>query len=160
MSAHHDFIVVARRRLVAATCVNHRDAAAIVFFHITIRKPELPQQFDATDFEPDKIIRMINNTHLVGFCVPHPHASLTDHGMMVSAFTHSPPQRGLRFSRNDEMPSRKSLVARIAAFSVTAHRICSSSSTRAWLLSRRLVYVSDVGLFSISCDANSRARSI
>src|ERR1700680_538878 len=160
MRAYNNFIVVARRSLIAATGIDDGDAATIFCLHVAIRKPELPQQFYSADFEPHEVIGMIDHAHLVSLSVAHPQASLTDDRMIVCASGHSPLHRGLRFSRNDEMPSRKSAVARIAAFSRTADCICASSSTRACLLSRRLVHTSDAGLFSNSCNANSRARSL
>src|SRR5579872_6629290 len=78
MSAHDDLIVIACRSLVAATRVDHGDAAAVVLLHVAVRKTELPQQFYPPDFEPDKVIRMIDHTHLVGLGVAHPQTSLAD----------------------------------------------------------------------------------
>src|SRR3984893_19500023 len=160
MSAHDDFIVITRRSLVAAARIDHGDAAAIFCLHVAVGKTELPQQFHSADFKPNEVIGLIDNPHLVGFRVAHPNTSLSDHRVMVLASTHSPFHTGLRFSRNDEMPSRKSAVARISAFSSTADCICASSSTRAWLLRRRLVETSDAGLFSMSSNANFRACCI
>ncbi len=52
---------------------------------------------------------------------------------------HRPVQLGFRFSRNELIPSRKSAVARIPAFSRMAASTCTSSCARACSASRRLV---------------------
>ncbi len=77
---------------------------------------------------------------------------------MVQA-VHFPVHRGLRFSRNELTPSRKSAVVRMRAFSSTAAAICRSSSSEEICFSRRLVASNEAGLFCNRLAANSRARS-
>src|SRR4029077_4518908 len=166
--ANDDLVIVQRGSLVAATGVDYRDEAVVLLLHIFVRKPKLPEEFHTTDFEPDEMVRMIDDAHLVGFGVTHANARFIDCGERIDgghvefAWSGHPCELhlGLRFSRNDEMPSRKSAVERMAAFSRTAASIWVSSSARAAALSRRLVYSRDAGLFSISCAASSRARVI
>src|SRR5580658_7212483 len=120
MGANDNLIVIASRSLVTAAGIDDSDAAAIVLLHFTIGEAQLPQQFHPANFKPHKVVGMIDHAHLVRLCISHPHAGLTDRRTVVRSFAHSPLQRGLRFSRNEETPSRKSGVARIAAFSRTA----------------------------------------
>src|SRR5438552_15669038 len=121
MRAHDDLIVVANGCLVAATRVHDRNKATVILLHLAIRKSEVPQQFDPPDLEPDEMVRMIDDPHLVSFGIAHaqPH--------LAPAIAHLPLQRGFRFSRNEVTPSRKSAVWRIWAFSCTACSICISS---------------------------------
>src|SRR5947208_408394 len=111
MRAHDDFVVISRRSLVAAASIHDRNKASIVLFHVAIGKAQLPQKFDSSHFEPNEIIRVIYNAHLIGFSIADSQA----HFARVPA--HLPLQRGLRFSRNEFMPSRKSAVCRMPAFS-------------------------------------------
>src|SRR5436309_294663 len=111
MRTHDDFVVISCRSLVAAASIHHCNEASIVLFHVAIGETELPQQFDSSHLEPHEIIRVIYNAHLIGFSIADSQA----HFAPVPA--HLPPQRGLRFSRNEFMPSRKSAVCRIPAFS-------------------------------------------
>src|ERR1039458_894463 len=169
-SSYDHFIVVTCRRLVAAARVHHRDAASIIGLHVAIREPQLAQKFHPAHFKPHKMIGVVYDSHLVRFRVSHPHPGLRNCVTVIVPVAHFPlrplsaiyvsPQRGLRFSRNAEIPSRKSSVVRMAAFSRTAALICSSSSACAYRLRSRLVARSDVGLFSISCPASSFARSM
>src|ERR1700677_4414642 len=105
MSSDNNFVVISGWSLIAAAGINHGDAVAIFLLHVAIGKTELPQQFDPADFEPHKVIGVINHAHLVRLRVSHPHAGLTHHWMMVRSSAHSALQRGFRFSRNEEMPS-------------------------------------------------------
>src|SRR5579884_3184360 len=104
MRAHDDFVIVTRRSFVTASRINYGDKATVVSLHFAIRKPESPHQLHAADFKPDKIVRVIDHTHLVGLRIAHtkPH--------LVRVPAHLPLQRGLRFSRNEVTPSRKSSV--------------------------------------------------
>src|SRR5882672_4946612 len=164
MRAHQDFVIIEHGGLVAATRVNNGDEAIVFALHFLVGEAELAQQFDAANLEPDEMIRVIDDAHLVSLGVADADAGFIDRvgrigGRGRRLLAHRPVHFGLRFSRNDVTPSRKSAVARIAAFSRTAASICELISTRAWSLRRRLVYVSEAGLFSISCVASSRARS-
>src|ERR1700745_3334088 len=100
------------------------------------------------------MVRVIDDAHLVRLGVAHAQPGFIEFIMMVR--THFPVHTGLRFSRNDMIPSRKSAVVRIAAFSRTAASIWASSSARACAVSNCLVARNEAGLFSISKAANSR----
>src|SRR5271165_4861838 len=71
-----------------------------------------------------------------------------------------PVQHGLRFSRNELTPSRKSAVVRMRAFSSVAAAICRSSSAAEYRLRRRLVASSEAGLFCKRLAANWRVRGM
>src|SRR5579864_9137992 len=156
--AYNDFLIVINRRTVPALDLDHRDEKSVFALHVAIRKSHLPHQFHTAHFEPDEVVRVIHDTHLIGFRVTHTQPRFVRGGVMVG--THFPVHIGLRFSRNDVIPSRKSAVRRIAAFSRTADSICASRSMRAWSVITCFVARSEDALFSISNAANSRARAI
>src|SRR5437588_2541318 len=76
MRANDDLVIIPGRCFVPAARIHHGDVAAVFAFHLAIREPELPQQFYASNFKPDEIIRVIHHAHLVGFRVTHPHPAL------------------------------------------------------------------------------------
>jgi hypothetical protein len=118
---HQNLFVIARRGAVAAFGLGHGDEASILALHVTIGKAQLPQQFDASHLEPDEMVGVINHSHLIGLGVTHAQPGFIDRLWVIRV--HFPVHTGLRFSRNDTMPSRKSAVVRIAAFSRTAASI-------------------------------------
>src|SRR6266496_1339120 len=119
MGTHDDLFVIACRGPIAAAGIRHGDETAVVLFHIAIGKTKLAQHLDAPDFEPHKMIGVIDHAHLVRFRITHAYASFAN-----LARAHFPLHLGLRFSRKDEMPSRKSSVVRIPALSWIASAIC------------------------------------
>src|SRR5581483_3237728 len=104
--------------------------APVFTFHILVREAQLPQQFHPAHLEPDEVIRVIYHTHLVGLRVTHPETRLV-HLPLAVPIAHCPLQRGLRFSRNAAIPSRKSGVERMAAFSRSAVSRCLLSCSLA-----------------------------
>src|ERR1700732_2292104 len=120
MGLHDNFIVIAGWSFVAAARVDHRNKQTVAAFHIAIRKSKLPHQFHTPDFKPDEVVGMIDHSHLIGLGIAHPYSRLADHWVMIFRRPHVPLQRGLRFSRKDETPSRKSAVVRMRALSSTA----------------------------------------
>src|SRR5882672_6724491 len=78
-------------------------------------------------------------------------------GLLVD---HFPVHLGLRFSRNDVMPSRKSAVVRLCAFCAMESANWRSRSCAMKLLIRALVARMDAGLFPCSDAASSRARGM
>src|SRR5258706_13904343 len=76
-------------------------------------------------------------------------------GLLVD---HFPVHLGLRFSRNDVMPSRKSAVVRPCAFCAMESANWRSRSRALTLLVRALVAPKDAGLFSGTAAARPRAR--
>src|SRR5579864_9243395 len=164
--ADKHLIVVTGRRFVAAASVHDRDAAAIILFHFTIRKTQLSQKFHPSHFKPDKVIRVIDHAHLIGLGVAYAYLDLAhatrkriQGGCILSMWAHRPLQRGLRFSRNELIPSRKSAVWRMAAFSSMDCSIWRSRASAMKPLMSFFVSRTEEGLFSIICDASSRARS-
>src|SRR6266536_2062699 len=141
---HDNLVIIVHRSLVAAAGIDDGDEAVVLGFHLFIGEAKLAQQFDASYFEPDKVVRVIDHTHLIGFGVSDANAGFVYRraGLgrgQCNVLAHWPVHFGLRFSRNDVMPSRKSAVARMPAFSWMAASICESSSARAWSVSRRFV---------------------
>src|SRR5579863_3654241 len=128
LRANDDFFVVVHRSAVAALYFGDCDEPALVTFHVAVGETHLAHEFHASNFKPDQMVRMVDHSHLVGFGVAHAQPCFIP-CMMVRA--HLPVHTGLRFSRNDEIPSRKSAVPRMAAFSFTAASILASSSARA-----------------------------
>src|SRR5579872_5239198 len=119
---------------------------------------------------------MVNDAHLVGFSIAHAQPGFAYRlrgrthfrllifcsciGLIIlrSSFCvrHFPVQTGFRFSRKDEMPSRKSEVVRMRALSSMAAEICSSSWVAMKLLMSFFVARTEEGLFSLIWPANSR----
>src|SRR3954469_23796541 len=153
--ADDDLVVVHGGEFVTAADLDDRQVD-VVLFHLAIRVAHGAQQLDTADLEPDDVVRVIYHAHLVGLRVSDTHTRVV-RGDDVG---HRPLHSGLRFSRNDDTPSRKSSVARIFAFSLTANWICSSSSDCANALSRRLVARNDAGEFSTSEAAKSCTRGM
>src|ERR1700688_1202983 len=135
---HNDLVIIMYRGLVAALRIDDRDEAIVFALHIFIAEAKLPHQFNPSNFEPDEVIGMVDDAHLVGFGIAHADASFihrlralpVDRHRGVEA-AHRPVHLGLRFSRNDSIPSRKSALSRMPAFSRMAASICTSSSARA-----------------------------
>src|SRR5690242_14036866 len=100
------------------------------------------------------MVRVIDHAHLIGLGVADTQADLR------YVLAHLPLHCGLRFSRNEVTPSRKSAVCRMAALSRTPCSIWESSCERMKPLINFLVSRTELGLFSIICAASSRARSI
>jgi hypothetical protein len=69
--AHNDFIVIPRRGLVSATRVNNRNKTLVLPFHLAIRESQLSQEFHTPDLEPDEMVGMIDDSHLVSFGIAH-----------------------------------------------------------------------------------------
>src|SRR5437588_2306187 len=132
MSTHDDLIVIPHRSPITAACIHHRDVALLDALHIAIGKSQLPQQFYPPNFKPHEVVGMIDHTHLVGLRITDAQPRLIHRGMIVGAGRlHCELQRGLRFSRKEVIPSRKSAVPRMPAFFCTAASIWASSSARA-----------------------------
>src|SRR3954454_8480039 len=114
MRADFYLFVISGRSLVAATRINHGDETSIFLFHLPVGEPELPHKFDSPDLKPDEVIGMINDSHLVGFRIANANTGFRYRAMLgTRGSAHHKLQRGLRFSRNEVIPSRKSVVVRI-----------------------------------------------
>ena len=57
----------------------------MVPLHVAIGKSQLAHKVDASDFEPDEVIGVVDHTHLVGFRVAHTQAALRDNRLRVRA---------------------------------------------------------------------------
>src|SRR5437899_5529313 len=156
--AHNNLVIIVYGSLVTAAGIDYGNEAVVFALHIFIAESELAEKFHASHFEPDEMIGVIDDPHLVGFGITDADASFIHrHRCMPPA--HRPVHFGLRFSKNASMPSRKSALSRMPAFSRMAASIWVSSSTRACSFSRRLVLERESGLFSANWAASSRARS-
>src|SRR5713101_1657538 len=154
--AHDNLVIIVYGSLVAALGIDDGDEAVVLALHVFIAEAKLAKEFDTAHFKPDEMIGMIDDAHLVGFGIADADASFIHRCI---ALTHRPVHFGLRFSRKEVIPSRKSALSRVPAFSRMAASICESSSARACSVSRRLVLERESGLFSANCAASSRARS-
>src|SRR5208282_297102 len=129
--AHDDLVIIVHGSLVAALGIDHGDKAIVFKLHFFVAEAELAQEFDASHFKPDEMIGVIDDAHLVGFSIADADSSLVRCRFLTYEPAHRPVHFGLRFSRNDSMPSRKSALWRMPAFSRMAASICASSSARA-----------------------------
>src|SRR5208337_1390820 len=133
--AHNDFVIIMHGSLVAALGIDYGDEAAVFTLHIFVAEAELAQEFYPSHLKPDEVIGVIDDAHLVGLGIADADASfihgrcrLLGHidGHRCMRPVHRPVHFGLRISRNDSIPSRKSALSRMAAFSRTAASICKS----------------------------------
>ena len=69
---HLDLIVVARRLAVLAVRLDDRQREP-VGFHLAIGPARVAEQVGAADLEPDEVVRVVDDAHLVGFGVAHAH---------------------------------------------------------------------------------------
>ena len=65
-------VVVPRRPAILAVRLDHRQRHARVF-HLAIAPAERPQQVGARHLEPDEVVRVVDDAHLVGFGVADAH---------------------------------------------------------------------------------------
>src|SRR5436190_3291350 len=66
-----EFVVIQRRTAVGAGRFNDGQRQAVAF-HLTVAPATLAQEIGPSDLEPDQIVRVINDAHLVGFGIAHP----------------------------------------------------------------------------------------
>src|ERR1700677_1026749 len=166
---HRQLIVIPRRRAIPYMHIHNRDAATLAL-HLLVVEPHAANQLHSADLEPDEVVRVIHHAHLIGLSVSHPHPrltrplihlsfahpdSLSDSRRCLSYLSHT----GLRFSRNDATPSRKSCVDLASAFAASAAAIAASSNALFCPASNRFVAANDCGLFAINVAANSRVRA-
>jgi len=64
-----NLVVIAGRGAIAAGDFDHRENAAVLLFQLAVREAEGAEQFDAADFEPDEVVGIVDDAHLVGLCV-------------------------------------------------------------------------------------------
>src|SRR6185437_8045112 len=152
-STNAQHVVELRRMLVRATRFRHHHETVILDFHFLVAESQLPHQFHARHLEPHEEIRVVDHSHLVGFGVAHANSRFARDG-------HWPRHSGLRFSKKDDKPSRKSTVRRISALSRIATARSRSISFSFERKIMRFVSRKLVGLEAISDCASSRADSI
>ena len=61
--------VVTGGMVVAAVDVGNDDVSVVLEFHLFVVEAEGAHEFDATDFEPDEEVGVVDNAHLIGFGV-------------------------------------------------------------------------------------------
>jgi hypothetical protein len=64
------------RSLIAAIAFGHNQKGMIVLFHFPIRDPTGTAKLGATDLEPDQVVGVVNDTHLIRFRISHPYERL------------------------------------------------------------------------------------
>jgi len=79
-------IVVPCGRFVAYVYIDDRDSAAFLDFHPAIVEAMLPHQFDSANFEPDEVVRVVDDAHLVRFGVANADAGLPRQRRLRAAF--------------------------------------------------------------------------
>jgi len=62
-------VVVAGGMVIAAMGVGDDDEGVVVEFHAFVVEAEGAHEFDAADFEPDEVVGMVDDAHLIGFGV-------------------------------------------------------------------------------------------
>src|SRR6202795_391071 len=136
--AHNNLVIIVYGSLVAAAGIDYGNEAVVFALHVFIAEAELAKEFHASHFKPDEMIGVIDDAHLICFGIADANASLIyDRGIFsIDRYrsvtpAHRPVHFGLRFSRNASIPSRKSALSRMPAFSRMAASICASSSARA-----------------------------
>jgi hypothetical protein len=71
VGSNYQLIVVISRRLVTAVGFGDNQKGIVTFFHIAVREPAGTAIVCPADFEPDKIVGIIDNAHLVRLGVAH-----------------------------------------------------------------------------------------
>ena len=86
--ANAEDFVIACRMVVTALHIGDDDLAIVFKFHTLVFDTKSSHQLDAADFEPDEVVRVIDDAHLVGFDVTHAHTrivkSLHSDGLVLS----------------------------------------------------------------------------
>src|SRR5258708_11638858 len=143
---NNNLVIIVYGSLITAAGSDHGDDAVVFALHILIAEAELVEEFQPAQLKPDEMIGVIDDPHLIGFGIADADTRLIHRRRIFYpgrhrciAPVHRPVHFGLRFSRNDSIPSRKSSLSRMPAFSRMAASICASSSSRACSVSRRLV---------------------
>jgi hypothetical protein len=75
-SANGQELIVTRWLNIAAMGVNDHDVTIVCDFHGFVLDTEGAHQFHATNLEPDEIVRVVNDAHLIGLGVAHPYRSV------------------------------------------------------------------------------------
>src|SRR5215472_6717922 len=146
--------------MVAAAGVRHHNAAVVFLFHLFVFNAQRAHQLDAAHFKPDEKVRVIHDSHLVGFRIAHAHFCVVifEHATL-SVYSGLPCQTGLRFSRNEAKPSLKSGVQRMRAFSRMARSRSWSTPGAAEEVMRRFARDKLPGLAAINASESSLERA-
>lgn len=67
VSPNYEFIVVVRRRFVAAIRLSDNQKRIVALFHVPVGKASGPTVIRSPYFEPDQVIGIIDDAHLVRF---------------------------------------------------------------------------------------------
>src|SRR5215472_16215503 len=147
--------------MVAAAGVRHHNAAVVFLFHLFVFNAQRAHQLDAAHFKPDEKVRVIHDSHLVGFRIAHAHFCVVifEHATL-SVYSGLPCQTGLRFSRNEARPSLKSGVQRMRAFSRMARSRSWSTPGAAEEVMRRFARDKLPGLAAINASESALERAI
>src|SRR5882724_356652 len=135
VGAHDNLVIIVHGSLVTAARVDNGNEAVVLALHIFITETHLAEELHPPHFKPDEMIGVIDDTHLIGFSIAYADASFIRRRRCFPIYidrnrciglAHRPVHFGLRFSRKDSMPSRKSELSRIPAFSRMAASIWTS----------------------------------
>src|SRR5258707_7215292 len=151
---NNNLVIIVYGSLITAAGIDHGDEADVFALHILIAEAELAEEFHPSHFKPDEMIGVIDDPHLIGFGIADADTRLIHRRRIFYpcrhrciAPVHRPVHFGLRVSRNDSIPSRKSSLSRMLAFSRIAFSIFASSSSRSCSVSSRMSFASASALF-------------
>jgi hypothetical protein len=69
MRANQKFVVVIGGRFVTAIGFGHDEKGVVLLFHVAVGESAGPAKLRSANLEPDKVISIIDNSHLVRFRV-------------------------------------------------------------------------------------------
>ncbi len=81
--ADGDEFIVASWMMIATMNVSDDDVGIVVEFHALVVETKGAHQFDATDFEPDEVVGVVDDAHLIGFGIANANGVvvMSEHGV-------------------------------------------------------------------------------
>ena len=76
--SNHEFPVVKEWLHVAALDLHDRKERFGFPFQTVVAQPQFPKEFEPRDFEPDQMVRVVSESHLIGLGVAHPESGFGD----------------------------------------------------------------------------------
>src|SRR3990172_8493928 len=71
VGAYHQFVVIISWGFVATIGLCHHKKSVVVLLHIAVRESSRPTKLGSTNFEPDKIVCIIDDSHLISFRITY-----------------------------------------------------------------------------------------
>jgi hypothetical protein len=60
---------------------------SVIGLQAAVGKPQRAQQFYAAQLKPDQVVGIVDNAHLIGLGIPHPHLVVTGIGVSLKLST-------------------------------------------------------------------------